>query len=167
MKTLSLPEAKPPVLTFMISSAIFPPSPTKETFDHRARQLLEAISRMEPQQCLDAIAEGLRESSRQGAGDPVTWIVSKEHPFVPGMKIIRMFVGDGGVEVYSHDDKIGMRTLIPMSMVRLAQEAMPLDMLADEILAAEDDDDDDDDDEPDPDQTETSSAPTHEPPTVP
>jgi len=89
--------------------------------------------------------EGQRE-------EPITWVLSQPHPLVPNMKVVRMFVDRGGVEVYSvpDDGKNGMRNLIPMSWVRLVEEVMPLDVFVEELAAAESDggDDDDDDDEP-------------------
>jgi len=152
------------MVTHMISGPLFPASPpTKEILDHRARQLLETMSRLEPQQCSDAIVAALREGYQQNAGEPITWIVSQAHPLVSGMKIVRMFIGEGGVEVYSHDGKIGMRNLVPMISVRLTQEAMPLDIFEEELIAAESDEDDDDDpDEPEfePEQPPSPSAPS-------
>jgi hypothetical protein len=72
-------------------------------------------------------------------GEPKTWIVGQPHPLVTSMKVMRMFVADGGVEVYSvsDDGKAGMRNLVPMATVRLTEEAMPLDVFADELAAAE------------------------------
>jgi len=70
----------------------------------------------------------------------IHWVVSKPHPFVPGMNVLRMFVDRGGYfEAYSvsSDGRVYMRDLVPMSQVRLAQQAMPLDIFADELDLAE------------------------------
>jgi hypothetical protein len=79
----------------------------------------------------------------------IHWVVSKAHPFVPDMNVMRMFPDrEGYLEVYSvsSDGKAGMRDLVPMIHVRLAQEAMPLDVFAEELYDAEAGDDADDPD---------------------
>jgi hypothetical protein len=104
------------------------------------------------------ISNALFPENRRGVLDsePVTWTLSQAHPLVPDMKIIRMFVDRGGVEVYSvsADGSKGMRNLVPMNWVRLIEEAMPLDVFVDELAASESDEDDDTEDlgdpEPDP-----------------
>ena len=107
-----------------------------------------------------------------GAKDePLTWVVSLAHPLVPDMKVIRMFVEDVGIAVYSVDGKIGMRNLIPMERTRLVEEAMPLEVFADELYRAEvetaaeaasaDNDDDD------PAEAAPQNAPPQEPQAVP
>jgi hypothetical protein len=80
-----------------------------------------------------------------GREDPVTWIVTQPHPLVPAMRVVRMFTDHGGVEIYSvsADGANGMRNLIPLTQIRLIEEAMPLDVFIEELAAAEDDDDDD------------------------
>lgn len=92
----------------------------------------------------------------------ILWNVSKPHPFVPDMKVMRMFVDRGGVEVYSvsDDGKIGMRDLVPMDRVRLIQEAMPLDVFIDELALAESGDEDDLEPEPEP-EPEPAPAPVN------
>lgn len=112
-QTITLPDAQYPMVTRMISNALFP---------------------------------------ENGKEDPVTWTVSHEHPLVPDMKVVRMFATRDRVEVYSvsSNGRAGMRNIIPMSWVRLVEEAMPLDVFVDELSDAESGDDDDDD-EPDPD----------------
>ena len=89
--------------------------------------------------------------------EPITWAVSQAHPLVPNMKVVRMFVDRGGVEIYSvsDDGQNGMRNLIPMHWVRFVEETMPPEVFVEELDAAEageTDDDDDPDDEPDPDE---------------
>lgn len=118
------------MLTRMVSNTLFPtPQPQRADCPH-CKQALQ-------------IDKGVEE--------PITWTVGQRHPLVPDMMIVRMFVDRGGVEVYSHDGKNGMRNLIPMSFVRLIEEVMPLDLFAEELSAAEaesDDDGDEGDDEP-------------------
>jgi hypothetical protein len=82
--------------------------------------------------------------------EPIIWVVGNPHPFVPKMKITRMFLDRGGVEVYSAPDnrEVGMRNLIPMSWVRFVEEAMPIEIFIAELAAAESDDPEDDPEEP-------------------
>jgi len=89
--------------------------------------------------------------------EEMVWIVSQPHPLVPDMKVMRMFVDRGGVEVYSisSDGRSGTRNLIPMGCVRLIEEAMPLDVFIEEVAAAEGDDGD----EPEPEPADTSPSP--------
>jgi hypothetical protein len=98
------------------------------------------------------ISNALFPESGRGALDsePITWMVSQPHPLVPDMRVVRMFVDRGGVEVYSvlSDGSKGMRNLIPMNWVRLIEEVMPLDVFVEELAAAESDEDDDDPNDP-------------------
>lgn len=93
----------------------------------------------------------------------VAWAVSKPHPYVSEMDIVRMFIAldRGGVEVYStsRDGRICMRDLIPMSRVRLAQEAMPPEIFIDELIAAEEGADDDDEGEDEPEEEPETEQP--------
>jgi hypothetical protein len=83
-----------------------------------------------------------------GHDRPITWVLGAPHPLVPDATVVRMFVDRGGVEIYSkpNDNKAGMRNLIPMSWVRIVEEAMPIHIFVEELAAAETDDDDDDGD---------------------
>ena len=71
--------------------------------------------------------------------NPVTWMLSGEHPLVAGHKVVRMFVNDDGVEIYSvsADGRRGMRNLVPMAQIRLIEEAMTLDLFVEELYDAE------------------------------
>jgi|HubBroStandDraft_6_1064221.scaffolds.fasta_scaffold878644_1 hypothetical protein len=77
---------------------------------------------------------------RRSAEEPVVWFVSRPHPFVPGLKVVRMFLNHDGVEVYSlsSDGKAGMRNLIPMSRIRFIEEAMSLDVFVEELAVSKD-----------------------------
>jgi hypothetical protein len=127
-KPVELPEPGFPMLTRMISDTLFP-STHSQTIGcpHCSKPIT-----------IDRTAD---------KEEPVTWIVGQRHPLVPEMKVMRMFVDRGGVEVYSVSDdaKAGMRNLVPMSKVRLIEEAMPLDVFVDELVAAESDEPDDPD----------------------
>lgn len=83
----------------------------------------------------------------EGKDEAITWVLGQPHPLSPDTVVVRMFIDRGGVEVYSkpHDNRLGVRTLIPMSCVRLVEEAMPFHVFVEELTAAEQDDDDDPD----------------------
>jgi hypothetical protein len=99
--------------------------------------------------------------------EPVMWTVGRQHPFVPEMSVVRMFVDRGGVEIYSvsNDNTSGARTLIPMDRVRLIEEAMPIDIFVDEIDSAENDDEPDEPNDPKPSPSPSPNG--GEPQTVP
>jgi hypothetical protein len=131
VQTVALPEPRYPMVTRVISSALFPDSKGKE--------------------------------------DPVAWVVSQPHPLVPQVNVVRMFLDRGGVEVYSvsHDGKAGMRNLIPISHVRLVEEAMPIDVFIEELSAAENGDDEIEPEEPEQEQKPQVAAPSNGQPPAP
>ncbi len=85
-------------------------------------------------------------------GSHVLWTVGRPHPFIPETSILRMFITDTGVEVYSWDSKAGARDLIPMNRIRLVREALSLEILMEELALAEAEKADDQDDEEDDDE---------------
>ena len=91
----------------------------------------------------------------------IVWAIGEDHPLAAGMKIVRMFVEQGSVEIYfvSADGKAAARNRIPLSSVRLIEEAMPLNVFIEELAAAEDDGEDDPEDDPN-EPTEAPSPPT-------
>ncbi len=123
-----------PTVTLVVSNPLFPASTT----DQRGQVV--------PKESLE----------------PITWVLNRPHPFVPDMKIVGMFINRIGVEIYSTNQKIGMRDLVPMNSVRLTQEGMPLDVFEEEFALAEagDDDDDDLDDPVTPEPEPEPEAPT-------
>jgi|GEM_PF-2362727 len=123
VQTVQLPVSGPIMVTRMISDRLFPDS---------AQRVVGCPH------CKQNISVPLPADKDP---EPVTWIVSQAHPLMPDMKVIRMFIIDTGVEVYSvsNDGKSGARNLVPMKSVRLTEEAMPLDVFADELEQAEDD----------------------------
>jgi len=82
--------------------------------------------------------------------EPVAWLLGAPHPFVPSMRIVRMFVVPDGVAIYSAADGSpdGMRNLIPMHWVRFVEEAMPIDIFVEELSLAEAGDESDEPDAP-------------------
>jgi len=99
----------------------------------------------------------------------INWEVGKPHPFVSTMKVIAMYVNGALVEIYSvsMESREGMRDLVPLHRTRIIREAMPIEIWAEELAAAEagpdDDPPDPDDDEPD-DEPEPGTAETVPPP---
>jgi len=145
IQTVQLPEPGFPMLTRMVSDAFFPETKQQVMGCPHCKQ---SISMPAP--------------SDKDKQEPVTWLVSKPHPFIPDMKVMRMFIDRGGVEVYSvsGDGKSGIRNLVPMGSIRLIEEVMPLDVFVEELTAAENDDPDPDDPDPgDPGDPEPAPAP--------
>lgn len=93
----------------------------------------------------------------------ITWTLNQPHPIIEGCRIVRMFDGDAGVEVYSVSaDGTPMRNRIPSMMIKLVEEAMSMEVFIEEIARAESDDDDDGndgDDEDDEGGPETGTGP--------
>lgn len=149
MQTFQLPEAGYPMLTRMISSPLFiEPLPSKEVVEHRAAQLLASLA-AQPQRQAELVSAALHEAMQSRVSEEaVTWTVGQDHPLIPKVKIVRMFLDRGGVEVYSvaEDGKTAMRNLVPLTSVRLVEEFMPLEVFVEELTAAEEDEDDDDSD---------------------
>lgn len=100
------------------------------------------------------------------------WALGGPHPLGPDTyKVIRMFADRGGVEIYLSDGKNGVRNIIPRDKVRFIEEAMPLDIFAEELYAAEaaaapvgplsveSEDDDEDDGELENDEPNEAGAP--------
>lgn len=118
------------------------------------------------------ISDPLFPPSAGGSDAPITWVVAQAHPLVTSMKIVRMFIEPNGVAVYSvsDDGMSGMRNLVPMDCTRLVEEAMPLDVFADELQDAEDAAgpvSDDDDDGGGGDEGDGDDAPAQQQPTPP
>ena len=62
------------------------------------------------------------------------WVVDQPHPLVPEMKVVRMFVVDGGVHIYSAPNAgVCTRSFVPMSGVKLTEEVMPFDLFVEEL----------------------------------
>ena len=110
-RPLELPEPGYPILTHMVSNALFPDMQAKE---------------MNCQHCGASISL---------LADKSVWSLDESHPLVPEMKVARMFLGAGGVDVYavSNDGKACTRSFVPMSWIRLTEEVMPLNVFVEEL----------------------------------
>lgn len=63
-----------------------------------------------------------------------SWIFNEPHPLVSEMKVVRMFVVDGGVHVYSAPSNgICTRSFVPMGWIKLIEEVMPLDVFVEQL----------------------------------
>ena len=63
-----------------------------------------------------------------------SWVIDDPHPLVPEMKVVRMFVVDGGVHVYSAPSSgICTRSFVPMGWIKLIEEVMPLDVFVEQL----------------------------------
>jgi hypothetical protein len=126
---MQLPAPNFPMVTRVISSAMFPPEP---------------------------LADGSLPPPRDP--EPVSWMFMQPHPFVPSLRVVRMFMVPDGVAIYSAADghAEGMRNIIPMHWVRFVEEMMPIEMFVEELALAEESDEPDDPNAPqgppDPDQ---------------
>lgn len=66
------------------------------------------------------------------------WILNRPHPLATEAKIVRMFHReDGGVDVYSSDGKMFVRTFVPARVIRFCDEAMSEDTFVAFIEEAE------------------------------
>lgn len=121
-----LPEPAYPWITLMISNSVFPRKPDPKT--------------MACPHCKGSIAVPDVSKDKKEEPEPIFWLLSKPHPFVPDMKIVRMFRVRDVVNVYSvsSDEKVGMRDRVPMQSVRLLEDGMPFDVFVEEM---EDDED--------------------------
>lgn len=142
LQTVSLPAPRYPMLTRMITHPLFPEKDRHRVGCPHCNQTIEF------------------DRSKQEEPEPITWVVSQPHPLIPDMKVIRMFLDSDGVEVYSmsSDGRTGMRNTIPTPLVKLTEEAMPLDVFIDELEDAEHDGDDPD---PDPEPTGPEATPSN------
>ena len=78
------------------------------------------------------------------------WAIARAHPSEKELKVMRIFLTEEGIDVYAitTDGKGCARYSIPDRFVRMIEEAMPLDMWADEMANAEEDKDGVDPEEP-------------------
>ena len=94
--------------------------------------------------------------------EPTAWLLNRPHPLAPEAKIVRMYRDDGGVEVYSSDGKMFVRTFVPERVIRFSDEAMSEDTFVEFIEIAELDEDEEEEElDPDP---EPAPAPEPVPP---
>lgn len=69
----------------------------------------------------------------QESGQPAIFAIKEPHPLVPDMVVVRMFVNEEGVEVYSRRDNKAMRSFVPFGWIRLVEEAMPFGIFSGEL----------------------------------
>ncbi len=99
-------------------------------------------------------------------GDPLLWVVGAAHPMDKQSKVVRMFVYERVVHVYTSREGNCVRNVIPLARVRLVEEVMPVEMFVEELQAAEDGEDPDDDGD-DEDDEELDLPDTEPPPGIP
>jgi len=121
------------------------------------------VERLLPQPRPDATAlVRLVTASLTADGDKelTVWILNHPHPLATEAKIVRMYSReDGGIEVYSSDGKMFVRTVIPERCIRFFDEAMSEDTFVEFITIAEEDEDEPEPEEPEP-EPEPEPAPT-------
>lgn len=117
-QTYQLPSPSDPVVTRVISNALFPDPPPR-----------------------GSKGELLLPPGFPRAEEPVSWALGEPHPQVDGFRIVRMFRTEEGVEIYSvSSDGQCTRTTLPTSMVRFVEETMSPDYFVEEIRIAEEGD---------------------------
>jgi hypothetical protein len=106
----------------------------QNNFPANASPYILPVERLLPQPAGDATAlvrlvtEPLTPDP--GATDKQTvWLLNRPHPLATEAKIVRMYYrdDDGGVNVYSSDGKMFVRTVIPARVLRFYDEAMSED----------------------------------------
>jgi hypothetical protein len=110
-KTFTLPEPGYPMLAHVVSNALFPEMQSGS---------------VNCQACSAAVAV---------PSDKSIWSVDDPHPLVPELKVVRMFIDNGGIEIYSvtEDGKSCTRNFVPMDWIRVTEEVMPLDVFVEEV----------------------------------
>ena len=89
------------------------------------------------------------------------WILNQPHPLAPEAKIVRMYPReDGGVEVYSSDGKMFVRTVLPERVIRFSDEAMSGDTFVEFIEIAEEEEEEEPEEPKEPEEPEPEPAPT-------
>lgn len=149
--TIQLPAPTPgtPILARMVSNALFPEAEMRNV------------------QCPHCTQRHQVSVGKNKQDEPIVWELNKPHPLLPDMLLVRMFVEDDGVEIYSvaKDGTGGLRNLVPMSTVRLIEELMTPRVLVDELTEAEEgnaesfEEDDEPDEEQGPEQTSDPEQP--------
>lgn len=92
--------------------------------------------------------------------DPTAWLLNRPHPLATEAKIVRMYQReDGGVDVYSSDGRMFVKTFVPERVIRFADEAMSEDTFVEFITIAEEGEEEEEE-EPEP---EPAPAPTPPP----
>ena len=94
-----------------------------------------------------------------GDKEPTVWILNHPHPLASEAKIVRMYHHEGsGVEVYSSDGKMFVRTFVPERVIRFLDEAMSEDTFVEFIAISEEDEEEEEEELPEP-QPEPAPAP--------
>ena len=102
--------------------------------------------------------EEAKKAKDGSAPASTVWILNYPHPLANDAKIVRMYAReDGGVEVYSSDGKMFVRTVIPERMIRFFDEAMSEDTFVEFIAIAEEDEPEE---EEEPEEPELPDEPT-------
>ena len=86
---------------------------------------------------VDSIFDEL--ASMAHSKEPTVWVINQRHPLATDAKIVRMYHTEGGVEVYSSDGKMFVRTFVPERVIRFFDEAMGEETFVEFIVAAEED----------------------------
>lgn len=130
-----LPEPEPPVLTSVVSAAVFAETAGRTVGCPHCKQSITV-------------------SAPSDRSSPIRWVLGEKHPIFDNLIVIRMFLVEdrGGVEIYSvtADRKTGVRHFVPNGSILLTEEGMPMPIFIEELTDAEG--------VGDPDETETGET---------
>jgi len=122
---------------------------------------------------IETEAEAKKRSQLGMLREPTTWILNRAHPLA-GSKIVRMYHReDGGVDVYSSDGDMCVRTHLPERVVRFLDETMSDDTFVAFIEEAETEEEEEEvepelepgpEPSPEPEPTQTLQAAANDPP---
>jgi hypothetical protein len=98
------------------------------------------------------------DGSSKEVDAPLLWLLGRAHPLA-GAKIVRMYRSDGGgVDVYSTDGEMYVRTFIPERVIRFFDETMTMETFISFIADAEEDEEEPVEEEPDEEGGEVAPA---------
>ena len=158
---LPLPDADAATLVRLITDPLGPDESVASTVKRLQAQYGALTLPANVKRSVDTILEEL--SSLAHSKEPMAWILGRPHPLA-GSKIVRMYLReDGGVDVYSSDGGMYVRTFIPARVVRFLDETMGEDTFVEfieeeEEQGPEETDEPDEPEEPEPEEPGTEPA---------
>src|SRR5271166_1850934 len=142
-RRLPQPDADATVLVRMVTESL---DPNVETVD--SLKAAYAAINLPPniKRSVDSIFDEL--VSMAHSKEPTVWILNHPHPLASEAKIVRMYHReDGGVDVYSSDGKMFVRTFVPERVIRFCDEAMSEDTFVEFITIAEEEEEEEEEEE--------------------
>jgi hypothetical protein len=136
---------------------------TQNNFPAHATPSILPVERRLPQPDADATAlVRMITDPLDGSKELSEWLLNRPHPLASDAKIVRMYRSDGGVDVYSSDGRMFVRTFVPEHVIRFCDEVMSEDTFVEFIAVAEEDEEEEEEEELPP-EPEPEPAPTPNP----